>query len=270
MKTALLIIDPQNDFVDGYKNATLPISGASVDMENLATYINDNSKDITDIFVTLDSHLLNDIAHPIWYLDKNNKNPAPFTIITHKDIIDGTYTTADPKNLEWTKKYLHALEENNKYALCIWPPHCLIGSEGQNIYKPVYEAIQKYSQDNNKQIYFIHKGMNPNTEHYSGLKAEVEIAGEDDTKLNQKLIDKLDSYDRIEISGEALSHCVANTTQDLLENIKSKNYEKITLLTDTMSSVAGFENLGENFLIRMKELGLQNKKVKINRKITLK
>ena len=270
MKTALLIIDPQNDFIDGYKNAALPVNGASVDMENLALYINENSKNITDIFVTLDSHLLNDIAHPMWYRDKNNQNPKPLTIITYKNIMDGTYTTTDPNNLEWTKKYLRTLEKNNKCELCVWPPHCLIGSEGQNIYKPVYDAIQKYSVDNNRQIHFIHKGMNPNTEHYSGLKAEVEIIGEDDTKLNQKLIDKLDSYDKIEISGEALSHCVANTTRDLVENIKSKNYEKITLLTDTMSNVTGFENLGENFLNDMKKLGLNSKNVKINKKHTLK
>jgi nicotinamidase-related amidase len=53
--TQLLIIDPQNDFMD-IEGAALPVQGANADMNRLAAFI-DGARDRLDgICVTLDSH----------------------------------------------------------------------------------------------------------------------------------------------------------------------------------------------------------------------
>lgn len=52
-RNKLFIIDPQNDFHEG---GSLAIPGAAQDAYRIADFIKANMDDITDIFVTLDSH----------------------------------------------------------------------------------------------------------------------------------------------------------------------------------------------------------------------
>ena len=55
MKKALVIVDPQNDFITG----TLPVSGAKEKMQKLAAYIKEKGNTYDYIYVTLDSHTKN-------------------------------------------------------------------------------------------------------------------------------------------------------------------------------------------------------------------
>ena len=41
--------------------------------------------------------------------------------------------------------YVRALDESGRYALCIWPYHCLIGSEGHAVKPALFEALQSRS-----------------------------------------------------------------------------------------------------------------------------
>jgi len=95
------------------------------------------------------------------------------------------------------------------------------------------------------------------TEHYSALKADVEDPDDPGTGLNEKLIKRLHDADIIAISGEALSHCVANSVRDLADNSAEEDIRKLVLLTDTTSSVRGFEKLGEDFVREMTSRGMQ-------------
>lgn len=52
MKRILLIVDPQNDFIDG----SLAVSEAEAKMKALAAYIQENAGRYQAIFVTMDSH----------------------------------------------------------------------------------------------------------------------------------------------------------------------------------------------------------------------
>lgn len=52
MKQLLLIVDPQNDFIDG----TLAVAEAEAKMKALAAYIKENAGRYQAIFVTQDSH----------------------------------------------------------------------------------------------------------------------------------------------------------------------------------------------------------------------
>jgi nicotinamidase-related amidase len=53
------------------------------------------------------------------------------------------------------------------------------------------------------------------------------------------------------IAGEASSHCVANTAADVIEAFGDPAYaSKITLITDCMSAVTGFDFLWDGFIAK--------------------
>ena len=101
------------------------------------------------------------------------------------------------------------------------------------------------------------KGSNFLTEHYSGLIADVPCDNDPSTKLNTGLLDILSDADEIVLAGEALSHCLANTVQDIAKEFGDDNIKKFTLLTDCSSSVSGFEKLGKDFVINMSKRGMK-------------
>lgn len=146
---------------------------------------------------------------------------------------------------------------NKRYALVIWPPHCIIGSWGASIVPAVSNALISWELAKFDKVNFVPKGSNFFTEHYSGVKADVEDPSDPSTKLNAGLIDALTNADEILITGEALSHCVANTIRDVATEFGVDNIKKFTLLTDTSSSVTGFEKLGTDFVNEMAAKGMK-------------
>ncbi|MFK5969795.1 MAG: hypothetical protein QM487_06705 [Candidatus Marithrix sp.] len=129
MKVSLLIIDPQNDFCN--PNGALFVPGANEDMQRFSTWIQESQLD--EIYVTLDSHHLFDVAHPIFWQNSKGKNPAQFTIITANMVKNGEWVPTIPALTDRMINYVETLENNDRYPLCIWPPHCLIGSWGYGI-----------------------------------------------------------------------------------------------------------------------------------------
>jgi nicotinamidase-related amidase len=256
-KIHLLIIDPQNDFCD--PNGSLFVPGANEDMTRLASMVNRLSDKIDDIHVTLDSHHTVDIAHPIFWTNSNGQRPNPFTIITAQDIIDGTWTTRHPAFNKRAKEYIEQLEAAGRYPLCIWPPHCRIGTKGHAIFPDLSDALLGWEEDNFAKVNFVTKGSNIFVEHYSAFQAEVPDPSDETTQPNMALIDMLQEADLILITGEALSHCVANTIRDIANNFGEENIKKFVLLTDTCSNVPSFEQLGEDFISEMSTRGMQVK-----------
>ena len=61
----LLIIDPQNDFVDPH--GALAVKGADEDATRLSYWIEKAGDKIASIEVSLDSHQRLDISHPLWF-----------------------------------------------------------------------------------------------------------------------------------------------------------------------------------------------------------
>ena len=254
MKTGLLIIDPQNDFCD--PKGSLYVAGAEMDMIRLGAFISKNFMNLNDIQVTLDSHHRIHVAHGISWLDQKNQSPAPFTIITAQDVRDGKYRARNPQFQSRYLSYVEALEKNNRYILCIWPEHCLIGTPGAAIFKDVWEGI--YAWEGRYAIAGkVTKGSNLFTEHYSAVKADVEDHADPLTKMNMDLVNILQDNDEILISGEALSHCLASTVQDIANVFSDADIKKLVLLEDTCSSVTGFENLGTAFINNMVNRGMR-------------
>lgn len=255
MKKALLIIDPQKDFIDSPDfKGSLAVNGAYQDMLNLKDYI-EKSDDISNIYVTLDTHDEYDIAHPTWWTNNEGESPSPFTTITVKDVESGKWKAVNPEMQEHSLFYVKELERLNKYSLTIWPIHCVLGTEGHKVNNELLKTLENWGYTNKKTIHYIFKGTNPKTEHYSGLKAEVVLPGAEETELNIDFINHLNSYDIIEIAGEASTHCVANTTLDFLNNIAEKDRKKVVLLKDCMSPVFGFEAVEQEAFKKIQDLG---------------
>lgn len=264
MKTHLLVIDPQNDFCD-IEGATLPVKGADADMKRLAAFVRDRGDGLDAITVTLDSHSPVHVAHPSWWQDPRGEKPAPFTAITAADVEAGRWRTRDAARQQTSSRYVRDLERGGKYVLVIWPEHCLIGSWGHNIHAAVKHELDAWARRHLKPVEIVIKGLNPNTEHYSAVKAEVPDPSDPDTGVNQKLVRAIAASDRVLVAGEALSHCVAATVRDLDENIPLVA-RRITLLTDATSPVGGFESLGEGFV---KALGAKGMALATTRDVKL-
>lgn len=268
MNIQLLIVDPQNDFV--LPTGSLSVAGAEADMTRLAAMINRIGHKLDDIVLSADSHHLVDVGHPIyWRRVSDGTPPAPFTIlgvsngrIVKLDPANGMsptteeYTTRMPSFYQRTLKYLEALYARGRYPAVVWPPHCLIGSFGHNVYEPLLKELQKWESDNFAMVTVQTKGSNPYCEHYSLLEAEVPDPGDPSTQLNTNLVQMLDQADVIAVAGEARSHCVYNSVVSLANAFPdSKHVEKIVLLTDAMSDVPGFDFLGNKFYQEMKAKG---------------
>jgi nicotinamidase-related amidase len=104
---------------------------------------------------------------------------------------------------------------------------------------------------------YVTKGHNLWTEHYSAVQADVPDAEDPTTQLNTRLIDTLLSADQVLLSGQALSHCVANTVTDIADNFGNDNISKLVLIEDTSSPVDGFQHLADDFIKTMKARGMQ-------------
>lgn len=258
-KNCLIIIDAQFDFCN--PQGTLFVPGSEADNKRLANFILSNLDEIDYMAATLDSHHLNDIAHPSFWKDKNGNNPAAFSVISAKDVRDGNWT---PRfyTIQRILTYLDALEAQGEFPHVIWPPHCLIGSKGHAIDDVIFDAIKAY-EFKGKSCQFVTKGTHPLTEHFGAFRAQVPIAGEPSTDVNMDLLKRIAEYENIYLAGQAKSHCVANTLKQALEIVPDLA-KKLIVLEDCMSSVPGgpaagvtFEQLAQPIYDSAKQAGVR-------------
>jgi len=235
IRTHLLLIDPQIDFTD--PSGSLYVNGANDDMKRLAAFIKKNKAKLFDIHVTLDSHHVFQVFHPLFWKDTNGKHPAPFTRITQDDIEKGTWTPSIPAMRDRALEYVKTLASNNRYQLIIWPEHCLIGSRGTQVLPELFEALTEWEKESIGMVDYVTKGSNLYTEHYSAVKAEVPDPADASTQLNQQLIDLLTEADVILVAGEALDYCVYNTLKDIISAFGPDNAKKIKIMKDCTSAI---------------------------------
>jgi nicotinamidase/pyrazinamidase len=266
MDVRLLIIDPQEDFcregkpavLDTKGNIIIPeilpgalfVPGAPDDCIRTAAMIDRLGKVIDKMYVTFDSHYQYQIFHPMFWKKGSGDAVMPFESIVHEDVKNGNIVPVDPNMLSWCLEYTKALDDGGRYPLIIWPYHCLIGTPGWNVDPVIMKAILDWEKLTYRTHRPITKGSNLKTEHYSAVKAEVEISTDGMTGLNQKgIIDPLEHADIVAIAGQARSHCVANTVRDIMTNFSDPEYiKKLYILEDAMSDVDGFQYLGQGFM----------------------
>ena len=154
--------------------------------------------------------------------------------------------------------YVRKLQTNGRYPLCIWPPHCLLGSSGHNIFPVLFDALREWEERNFATFSIIATSSNLYVEFYSAVKAEVPDPEDPATELNTLLVNRLKACDAVLIAGEPLSFAVANTVRDIANAFGNADHvKKLVLLRDVSSNVAGFEGLGDTFIDDLMERGMR-------------
>ncbi|MCH6569205.1 MAG: cysteine hydrolase family protein [Acidobacteria bacterium] len=230
----LLIIDMQVDFC--HPQGTLYVPGALQDIRRLVEFIYRNAGRISSITCSLDSHLPHQIFHPAWWTDPEGHHPAPFTLITQEDLRQGKWRPLlEP---EWSTAYVRKLEEGAKKQLTIWPYHVPIGGIGNALDPELWSAVFWHSIARKSQPTWWRKGSIPKTEHYSIIQPEIPVAEVPEGGRGSFLED-LEKDDVLIIAGEAASHCVLETLEDLVDEFadKPETLDKIFILRDCTSPV---------------------------------
>lgn len=252
----LLLIDVQKDFC--YPEGTLYVAGRSGtgaidDSRRLAEFIYGNLGAITNITTTMDTHFAYQIFFPSFWIDRDDAPLTPHRVITSDEVRSGD-VRPNPAVSKWlcngnyswlvkqVKYYCGELEKAGKYQLYLWPPHCLLGSSGHALGGVLHEARMFHSFARGAQSWVEVKGGNPLTENYSVLRPEV-LGRHDGAPLAQRntgFLKTLLSADAVVIAGQAASHCVKSSIDDLLDEIVSVDPDlakKVYVMTDCMSSV---------------------------------
>jgi nicotinamidase-related amidase len=251
LRLALLTVDVQNTFcLPDFELFVAGRSGRGAvdDSRRLAEFIYRNLGAITQVFPSLDTHRAMQVFHAIWLVDANGEHPPPYTLVSADDVEQGRWrvdpATAAALDLDpdyaarHLAGYTHELAEGGKYDLTIWPYHAMLGGIGHALVSCVEEAIFFHGVARASQPDFQVKGDHQLTEHYSMLGPEV-TEGPDHDHLagkNTKLVDKLLGFDVVVIAGQAKSHCVAWTIDDLLTT-ERRLAERTYLLEDCSSPV---------------------------------
>ena len=234
----------------------LPVTGAHADMLRLAGLIRAGGEVLTRITVTLDTHHRLHIAHPTFWRQKDGAAVQPFTQVTAAQVRAGEYRPRDAAALPRALAYLDALEAHGRYRLMVWPVHCEVGTWGHNVHAAVRAACSEWEERHLDVVEMVQKGSNRWTEHYSALQAEVPDAADPHTLLNRPLLEALARADLLLVAGEASSHCVKATVEDIVDHLPAGRAERIVLLTDCMSPVGGFQASSDAFLQAMRDRGV--------------
>ncbi|MBD1853560.1 isochorismatase [Leptolyngbya sp. FACHB-711] len=255
-RVGLLLIDVQNTFcipefelfVGGRSGL-----GAVEDNIRLCEFIYRNLAAISEIAVTMDTHMATQIFHPVFWINDAGEHPAAMTMISLSDVETGVWKV-NPAILNYIAggnlnrlqnyalHYVRQLQQNEKYLLTIWPYHSMLGGIGHAIVSAVEEACFFHAMARDSQTYFELKGNHPLTENYSVLKPEVTHDHEQEAigETNHAFLQKLLRYDALIVAGQAKSHCVAWTIEDLLSEIEAIDpalAQKVYLLEDCSSPV---------------------------------
>lgn len=254
-KIALVLIDVQNTFCIpdfelyvGGRSGT----GAVEDNTRLVEFIYRNLGAISHITMTLDTHQANQIFHPIFLVNDDGEHPSPYTLISKNDIQEGRWRfnqglaedlgVSGETGQALLEHYTSQLAEKEKFDLTIWPYHAMLGGIGHALVSSVEEAVFFHTIASYSRPDFEIKGAHPFTEHYSAIGPEVlrGPGGELLAEKSNKLLRQVQENDAVIFAGQAKSHCLAWTINDLEEQIRETDLDlvgKVYLLEDCTSPV---------------------------------
>ena len=121
------------------------------DSRRIAEFIYKNLGTLTNVTATLDTHFAYQIFFPSFWVDQDDQPLTPYREVTREQIERGQ-ARPNPAVAKWlcngnypwllkqVKYYCDELERAGKYTLYLWPPHCLLGSDGHALAGVVQEA----------------------------------------------------------------------------------------------------------------------------------
>lgn len=254
-RVALMLVDVQNTFcIPGFELFVAGRSGhgAVADNQRLVQFIYRHLGIISEISLTLDTHQAMQVFHASYLVNAQGEHPAPMTLISAQDILGGKWRfnqdIAASLNIEpeygqkLLEHYTRQLQALGKYELTIWPYHAMRGSIGHALVSAIEEAVFFHTIARNSQAQFLVKGESPFTENYSAVGPEV-LRGPEEELIGQRngqFFENFLTADAVILTGQAKSHCVAWTIEDLLtiaREIDPEFIAKVYLLEDTTSPV---------------------------------
>ncbi|MEZ4297747.1 MAG: nicotinamidase [Polyangiaceae bacterium] len=253
----LLLIDVQKDFC--FPQGSLFVGGRSGrgamdDSRRIAEMVYRNLGGISQITTTMDTHFAYQIFFPSFWVDREGEPLGAHREISAEEVDSGE-VRPNPTVAKWlcggnygwlvqqARHYTRELTKAGKYKLYLWPPHCLLGGAGHALSGVVHEARLFHAFARGAQSHVEVKGGHPLTENYSILQPEV-LTRHDGRPLAQRntgFLRTLLGADAVLIAGQAASHCVKSSIDDLLSEVVAtdpKLARKIYVLTDCMSAVA--------------------------------
>ncbi len=259
LRVSLLLIDPQKDFCFPPPKGALFVGGRSgrgalEDSDRIARFLYRNLAAVTGVTCTMDTHHPFQIFFASFWVDRDGEPLQPHREVSAAQVRAGD-AVPHPALASWLAggdadglrrhalHYCEELERAGKYRLYLWPPHCILGSDGHPLVGVIHEARLFHAFARMARNPIESKGGNPLTENYSALRPEV-LTRHDGTPLaerNSALVRALLEADRVVVAGQAASHCVKSTVEDLLDEIRAVDpalARKVVLLADCMSSVA--------------------------------
>ena len=254
-RICLLSVDVQNTFcIPGFELYVggRTGTGAVDDNRRLCEFIYRHLGVITEICPTMDTHQAIQIFHALFLVNDQQEHPAPFTLISEQDILKGIWKfnplaryslgMDEPHAQQYLLHYTRRLKQGGRYDLTVWPYHAMLGGIGYALVSAVEEAIFFHTIARYSQADFQVKGNNPLTENYSVLGPEVleDVHTKPIAQRNTHFIEKLLQFDAVIIAGQAKSHCVAWTIDDLLRDMLIRDKalaSKVYLLEDCTSPV---------------------------------
>jgi nicotinamidase-related amidase len=253
-RVCLLAVDVQNTFcIPGFELFVAGRSGMGAvdDNRRLCEFTYRNLGTITQVLPSLDTHRAMQVFHAIWLVDEQGDHPAPYTMVSAEDVEQGRWrlnpevARALGLDVAYAQRHLahytRALAQGGKYDLTVWPYHAILGGVGHALVSALEEAIFFHGIARFSQPGFQVKGDNPLTEHYSMLGPEVTVGpdGELVARRNTELVERLLTFDVVVAAGQAKSHCLAWTIDDLLqdEDVREALAERTYLLEDCTSPV---------------------------------
>jgi nicotinamidase-related amidase len=250
-RACLLLVDAQNTFcTPGFELFVAGRSGTGAvdDTRRLCSFLYRNLGAITQTVVTLDTHQAFQIFHAPFLVDGEGRHPDPYTLVTLEDVAGGRWQVSleaaevmgigRERAAGHLRAYVEALAAGGKYALTVWPFHAMLGGIGHALVSEVEEALFFHATARYSQTRFEVKGRSPLTEHYSVLGPEVSrgARGEPLGERNTALVEYLGGFDAVVVAGQAKSHCVAWTVEDLLGDVPELA-PRLYLLEDCSSPV---------------------------------
>src|SRR5919106_237956 len=248
-RVCLLVVDAQNTFcTPGFELFVAGRSGTGAldDSRRLCAFVYHQLGLITQAVVTLDTHQAFQIFHAPFLVDADGVHPDPYTLVTADDVAAGRWRVdLDAARIlgldradEHLAGYVRALAAGRKYDLTVWPFHAMLAGIGHALVSAVEEALFFHAIARRSQTRFEIKGQHPLTEHYSALGPEVvrDTSGEPLGERNTALVEYLAGFDAVIVAGQAKSHCVAWTVEDLLHDVPEMA-SRLYLLEDCTSAV---------------------------------
>ncbi|MBI4142845.1 nicotinamidase, partial [Candidatus Uhrbacteria bacterium] len=242
-KVHVIGIDVQKDFC--FPDGTLYVAGRSGtgamdDSARFAEFLYREADVITDITMTMDTHFAFQIFFASFWVNEGGDPLTPHTLIdvdAEGRIVNRSLAgkvlhanvRPNPAMCAWlggdyawltkqAKFYCEELKRGGKYTLYLWPFHCILGTDGHALVGAIAEARMFHAFLRGAQSLAEVKGGNPLTENYSVYRPEVLMRwdGKPLAQKNASFIEKTLTDDIIIVGGQAASHCVKSSIEDIL------------------------------------------------------